>query len=630
MPFDPTYQPPFLAALNSADVDRSKRPPTPTTAIENMLDDFADAVRADPTLSIAPLLPLLFSLRGHPYTLDEHWLFSPLFRIYMRAKMTVVLAARQTGKTQNVSAADVATAALNPFTNILLVTPLYEQIRRWSSNYIKPIMDGCTIPGFTQTVGRNRDNDNVLQRGFPNGSNLLFSFAFLDCERVRGVSAGMLGIDEVQGINPMFIDIIREVLSGSKLGFERYTGTPKTKINTAAVLFDKTSQGAWAVPCTGCNYENIFDDDSMLKNIGKKGPICRKCGKALEPSLGYFVHKFPEKQWLACGYRIPQIVHPLHYNIPHKWRELVRKMENMRPAQFANECLALASDVGASLISDADLQACGKLPHRSLNEIKMRKEQYKLLISATDWGGRGKRKNARKVADESELEFSSYTANAIIGVTHGGEFECLYVDRLPHDTDPTKEVEAALRVFFEAGCDVWAYDATGAGEIRVTMALQQIHDHNLTAHDVMPIEYTSLSVKKPMLLFTGPGKGGVSHTYQLDKSRACFFTAFMLLKRKLMLPDYEKNKPLLRDFLAWHEDTQETYKGKKVTTVQRDPNLPDDVAQAITMGVCGACHVSGIWPDLARYVDAMVALDPGVMDDVAPESNPNWQEAEPD
>jgi hypothetical protein len=627
MPFDPSYQPPFLAALTRTEREAVVRPQTPTSAIENMLDDFADAARADPTLSIAPLLPLLFTLRGKPYALDEHWMFAPLFRVYMRAKMTVILAARQTGKTQNISAADVATAALNPFTNILLVTPLYEQIRRWSSNYIKPIMDGCTIPGFTQTVGRAKDNDNVLQRGFPNGSNLLFSFAFLDCERVRGVSAGMLGIDEVQGINPMFIDIIKEVLSGSKLGLERYTGTPKTKINTAAILFDKTSQGAWAVKCDGCNYENIFDEETMLKNIGKTGPICRKpgCGKKLHPQTGYYVHKYPEKQWLACGYRIPQVVHPLHYAVPHKWRELVRKMENMRPSQFANECLALASDVGASLISDEDIRACGKLPHRTLNEIKMRKEHYKLLIAATDWGGRGRRKNARKVSDESELEFSSYTANAVLGVTHAGEFECLYVDRLPHDTDPTKEVEQALRVFFEAGCDIWAYDATGAGEIRVTMALQNIHDRNLDAHNVMPIEYTALSVKKPILLFTGPGKGGVLYTYQLDKTRGCFLAAFMLLKHRLGLPDYDQNKQLLRDFLAWHEDTQESYRGKKITTVVRDPNLPDDVAQAIVMGLCGLCHAAGAWPDLAKYVDSMVALDSEDVADVSPEVS-SWEE----
>jgi len=132
-------------------------------------------------------------------------------------------------------------------------------------------------------------------------------------------------------------------------------------------------------------------------------------------------------------------------------------------------------------------------------------------------------------------------------------------------------------------------------------------------------------VKKPILLFTGPGKGGVLYTYQLDKTRGCFLTAFMLLKHRILLPDYDKNKALLRDFLAWHEDTQESYRGKKITTVIRDPNLPDDVAQAIVMGLCGLCHAAGAWPDLAKYVDSMVALDSEDVADVSPEVS-TWEE----
>jgi hypothetical protein len=603
------------------------KPKTPDVVVEEIFDTVADELRRDPTRTVSDLLPLVFTLRGRPYSLEEHWLFDPLFRLFVRPKMTVVMAARQTGKTQNISAADSLDAALNEFTNILLVTPLYEQARRWSTNYVKPILDGCIIPGFTQVVGKAKDNDNVLQRGFPNGSNMLFSFAFLDCERVRGVSASRLGIDEVQGINPTFIDIIREVLSGSKLGFERYTGTPKTKVNTLHGLFMKTSMAAWAIKCTGCNYENIFNDEGMLGCIGKKGPICRKCGKAIHPATGYYVHAYPEKQWRAVGYQVPQIVHPLHYAIPHKWKDILYKRENMRPAQFANECLALSSDVGASLITLDDIQACAKIPHRTLDQVRAMKPRYKLIVSATDWGGRGKKKNARKVSDDSELMFSSYTANAVVGLTHDNEFEVLYLSRLPHDMDPTVEVQEAIKVFFGSGADIWAYDATGAGEIRVTMGLQTVIDAGLQAGDIMPIRYAMLGPKKPILYLVPPTRGDVQYAYDMDKTRACLLVAFMIGKHILGLPEYEPNKALLHDFLAWYEDTQELFRRGKVTTIQRDPNLPDDVAQAVTMAVCALCHATKGWPDLASYVTSYVS---STMDGVDPEevdpTNPDWSD----
>jgi hypothetical protein len=62
----------------------------------------------------------------------------------------------------------------------------------------------------------NVDQNLVLQRSFKNNSMMLFSFALLDSDRVRGVSADRVCIDEVQDMDPDHVPIIQETMSYSK------------------------------------------------------------------------------------------------------------------------------------------------------------------------------------------------------------------------------------------------------------------------------------------------------------------------------------------------------------------------------------------------------------------------------
>ena len=571
------------------------------------------AAEADPTLPIDLLLPILFTLKGEPYTLKDHFVFAPMFRLFCMPKITYWQIARQMGKTQNASTQDVLMAALIPYMSILNVTPLYEQARRWSSNYIKPLMDGCCIPGMVQSVGRSTSNSSVLQRAFPNGSHILFSFAFLDCERVRGVSASKMNIDEVQGMNPSFVPIIREVLSGSKLALERYTGTPKTTDNTAHYMWERSSQASWACTCEGCNKENIFSPElDLTKNIGKNGPICRFCGKLLNPRTGYYVHAFPDKRWRFSGYHVPQIVHPVHYEIPAKWQDLLDKMENMKENQFMNECLAISSDVGAKLVSQDTLRKCGVLPTRRLEWIRDHAGDYHIIVTATDWGGKGKKKNARATTDETELEYSSYTAFAVAGLSRKtNQVEILYVERMKYSADPSEEASRSLGIFFGSGSQLYAHDFTGAGNVRETMVLQQGFNRGLRPERLMPFTYTSTSPQKSIVSRDVPSslRQGVRSSYSLDKARICFLVAFMLQKEQILLPDYniKENKECLDDFLAWQEDTQETPRGNKVTRIMRDPNRPDDVAQACAMACAAIWHATQRWPEMSHYVNSYVS-----------------------
>src|SRR5258708_38479758 len=77
--------------------------------------------------TMEPLLPLLLTLKGKPYTLEEHFPFSPLFRTRMPTNL-VVVSGRQVSKSTSLAANGVLVANSIPHFSTLYVTPLYEQI----------------------------------------------------------------------------------------------------------------------------------------------------------------------------------------------------------------------------------------------------------------------------------------------------------------------------------------------------------------------------------------------------------------------------------------------------------------------------------------------------------------------
>jgi len=403
------------------------------------------------------------------------------------------------------------------------------------------------------------------------------------------------------------------------------------------------------VVCDGCNRENIFGEDwDMRANIGKLGPICRFCGKALDckprhatakqPASGYYTHLKPENLWRHVGYHIPQIVHPLHTDLPHKWSALIHKSENMKEAHFDNECLAISSDVGAKLVTEDQLRACAKRKVMTLDQIRAEKQagKWQLLVCATDWSGKGKKKNARKVTEETELEYLSYTAQAVVGLRHGANLpEVLWLDRLPYDADYTREARASVYTFFGAGCDIYAHDFTGAGAVKEVLAKQYGIDRGMRTQDIMPMLFTSLGPDKPIVHFNNQERS-VQYYYSLDKHRALMLVALLLQRGHLPLPEWEAMAPngkerygdLVSDWLSLFEETHETPRGRKMVTIQHDDDRPDDIADAITMACCAIWHITG-WPELSQYVTDMLSWDQGVSEEAGPEIGtiPSWEGA---
>ena len=136
-------------------------------------------------VTLKPLLPLLLSIKGKPYTIKDHFPFEPFFRTAM-PKQTVLKTARQLSKSTSIAAQGIIISNGLPYFSTLFVTPLFEQIRRFSQNYVGRFIDDSPVKGLMSGV---TTTNNVLQRSFKNKSQMIFSFAYLDAERTRGVSA---------------------------------------------------------------------------------------------------------------------------------------------------------------------------------------------------------------------------------------------------------------------------------------------------------------------------------------------------------------------------------------------------------------------------------------------------------
>lgn len=565
-----------------------------------------------------PLLPLVFNLRGQPYTIDRYACFEPFFQLHVPQKV-VLKCGRQLSKSTSLAAQGVIQSNVLPFFNTLYVAPLFEMIRRFSNDYVRAFIEQSPVRRlWTDTSTSN----NVLQRSFTNHSKMYFSFAYMDADRTRGIPADKLSVDEMQDLDFSLLPVIRETLSGSQRpdglsAIEQFTGTPKTLNNTAEKLWGMSSQAEWVIKCHhgGCGYINIPSlHHDLLKMIGpdhpdismeRPGVICARCGKPIDPKRGRWYHAYPQRKWSFAGYHVPQIVMPLHYSKRTKWQALLAKMAgayNMPMNQFYNEVLGESYDLGAKLITETDLRQAAIL-HDNVLEVAMATiENYTHRVLAIDWGGGG----------EEEV---SYTTYAVCGMRPNGQIDVIYGYRSMTPHDHVGEANIALRLMGLFQCSHLAHDYDGAGDLRETLIVQA----GIPLGKILPLAYIG-AARGTIMQYKEPTAIRSRGYFQVDKTRSLVLTCYLIKMKfiKFFAFDHvsEENKGLLYDFLALIENKVNSRAGSDVYTIVRDPNNSDDFAQAVNYGVMALFNMTQKWPRIAELaalnasVEAMAATNP--------------------
>ena len=575
-----------------------------------------------PTMS--PLLPLLFNLNGKPYHIDDHYPFEPFYHTRLCRKM-LWKTGRQVAKSTNQACQGVLQSNLLPYFNTLFVTPQFELIRRFSSNYVAPFITESPIkPLFLDTSCTN----SVLQRSFRNRSIMYFSFAMLDCDRTRGLNCGKVAYDEVQDLDPSFIPIIREVMSASKYGLEQYTGTPKTLENTIEQLWIDSSMAEWITQCKACNHWNIPNEEHDLEGmLGPKvvtreiseqhpGVVCAKCGKPINPREGHWEHAKRDLRYDFSGYHVPQLIMPMHYSDPEKWAILQGKRQGFGRTPynvFLNEVCGISADMGAKLLTVTDLKRAAILPwENDMAEAMKRIGNYASRIISIDWGGGG----------EDEV---SFTTAAVMGMTPDGKVDVIYGWRSLTPNDPIREAVMVLQLMSTFRCSHMVHDFAGAGALREAIISQS----GLPENRIIPIAYQRVGVG-PMMGFKpfNPNTGKRAY-HQLDKTRSLQYTCELIKAQYIRFFQYDHHGPdnagLLHDFLSLVEDFVDSRLGMDVYTIIRNKKAgPDDFAHSVNMGACALFHQRESWPDVAMM--AKLRIDPHILNMLTPMHEVQWDD----
>jgi hypothetical protein len=563
---------------------------------EVRLRNFLAMLQSGKLLSLEKLLPVILNRNGKPYTLDNHFPFASMFQLHIPS-YTVLKTGRQLGKSTLLATHGIVQCNTIPYFQTLYLTPQYEQIRRFSANYVKKFIQESPVRAlFSDTTTTN----SVLQRSFRNFSGMLFSFALLDVDRVRGISADRVSIDEIQDFNRDFLPVVEETMSAKPNPIMTFTGTPKTLENTIEGLWSNSSQAEWIMKCRmpGCNEWNFpsleFHAEKMIgplrDDISEDAPgiVCHKCQKPIFPRDGCWLHRRPENQWKYAGYHIPQFILPLHYAYKNKWATILAKkdgLNNYTPGKFWNEVMGESYDTSTKLVSLTELRrACTGIGPNTDERAQELYGQFPFRVLAVDWGGGG-------------AEGVSFTTLALL-CWDGNKIRCVWGKRLYTPHDHMREAHEILHYIKMFQPSIMAHDYTGAGAIRESVMVQA----GFPLQKMMPVQYCRSASRAPCHFVAASAMHPRDH-YMVDKTRSLLMTCNSLKLGHLELFDYDyinsEQRGLVQDFLSLVEEKTDSKRGSDIYMIYRNPQLTDDFAQAVNIGCVAIWHAHQNYPDLS-------------------------------
>jgi hypothetical protein len=542
---------------------------------------------------VSSVLPLLFRLKGQPYSLDwSHFMFKPMFKIKNAPRRMLWRTARQVSKSTSQAASQIILARLIPYFNILTVLPRAEQARVFSSNSVGPFIKESPVKKFL--MPDTGGTDSVFQRDI--GTSILYyGYSFNGADRLRGRACSCTIYDESQDLDITDIPIIQACLAASAYKLERFTGTPKTFDNLIEVEWEKSSQGVWHIPClnTGCKHINRCQGDNLEKMVGPETLICGKCGKPVNSRLGYYIHDFPDRVGYYEGYHVSQPILPMHYESKSGWKALL-DFRKERPAYaWKNEVLGESFDSGTKLVTKEELAAACIAEAATPDNFPCGK--YTMITTGTDWGGRGK----EKTTDTDD--FISNTAMAVAGIRPDGVIEIPWLYRVPYNINHIEETKMVGLVANRCRASWSAMDYGGQGNVMEELVVAG----GMPRERIVPFTYCVMGTNKPIVFYQPPQHFGVRSSYMLDKPRSLLLLC-ELIKHKLVV--FGKNDEYLNnhltDFLSIYEEATDSPRGSSSRLVKRLSRRTDDVVHAVNFAVMALYHATSAWPKLAQsFID---------------------------
>lgn len=611
---------------------KAKQPKSLAQQRQRMIGKIAESASAEEAMSrlsayfslappptTEPILPLLFRLHGRPYTLAKHYVFEPLFATMM-PDWSILLTGRQSGKTQQLAGSSCLRSITLPGFRQMYVTPYFNQIRRFSHDYVKPLIEYSPYRSMFLRPGLQQ---NVLQRTLTNGSSMLFGYASRDVGSLRGASVDAIGADEIQDFDPDVLSVLCEASSASPWDVLWLSGTSKKIDGPDQLWWRKSSQAEWHIPCRHCSTNGLTTwnipsvHHHALDMIGPPridispeapGIVCHKCKKPVLPNDGMFVHAYPERvnsepdangRRPPCtpGWHVPQIIMPSRCEDERKWSTIVRKFEGRQSygfGAFCNEVLGEAWDSSSHLINSLQLQRTATLdienkPTELSAAIIDLAMMYPFRAIGIDWGGGG-------VLEES------WTAVALLGYLPGRHIDLLWGRKLYTPNDYAREASSIMRIINAFKPHLIAHDFNGKGDMRE----QRLIDEGMDEKRLMGMGYVQAG-SRAICKFVPPTPLQPRSHYTVDKARSLQMTTEALKSCYLRTFKYdylnEDQAGLLHDFTHLVEAETVGRGGRAIYKIIREVGHSDDFAQAVNYGCTAIWHAHNSWPRFSEETD---------------------------
>jgi len=487
--------------------------------------------------------------------------------------------------------------SIREYVNTLYVAPRDTQTKIFSNDKVAPYISGSPI--FSN---RNKKLPNgTYTRSIKEGSNMYFSYAFLDAERIRSITAEAIFYDESQDINPSFLLPIGQVMAASPdFGVTQHTGTPKTFDNNLETQWSQSSQAEWCIPCYACNNLNVpavdFDLLDMIKPLGLS---CARCGKLVNTRDGWWEHRYPKRRFRHEGYHGPQPIFPLHcekqasetnVEVGQKWQEILFNQEEMPTYGFYNEILGTSYDNAAELISKTALVENSTLDHDNsfAASVKLARNRklYPYVTMGVDWGGGG----------ESGV---SRTAIAILGWKGNAKPDVIYMDRILNPLPTDQEALFIKKMATDFGVDFIADDYCGAGEAKEVILLHT----GFPSNKLMPIAYVPSRTGKMMEYVAAEDK--ISRPYiKVARTKSLTIMAALINNGYYKFPKFESwdAKEYPNNLLSLVQEKRDSTRGPASYFITHKPNRSDDLAHAINYASVGYWFVTKNTPDFSKLL----------------------------
>lgn len=154
-----------------------------TTRLRNTFACAFDKIRNGELRTLVPFL-CMFKANGKPMDLKHHYQFAPLFNT-VQPNHTVMMCARQVGKSWSVAEDAHLRSGLVPGYHIMIVQPRFDQIQRFNSTVFQPLMRSCPLQDEFIT---NTELAKVSLKTYRNGSLVYLDSMYLSADRIRGTS----------------------------------------------------------------------------------------------------------------------------------------------------------------------------------------------------------------------------------------------------------------------------------------------------------------------------------------------------------------------------------------------------------------------------------------------------------